>query len=69
MGVLVYDPPPLICGLIRAIRLCRARMEEWESEADFQAHMTAPHVAAFWESAKEIYDEEEQIHSFYGPAF
>jgi quinol monooxygenase YgiN len=44
-------------------------MEEWESEADFQAHMTAPHVAAFWESAKEIYDEEEQIHSFYGPAF
>jgi quinol monooxygenase YgiN len=42
-------------------------MEEWESEAAFEAHLEAPHVQAFWDSAKEIYDQEEQIYTFYGP--
>ena len=44
-------------------------MEEWESEDAFRAHMEAPHVKAFWESAKEIYDREEQIYTYYGPEF
>ena len=38
-------------------------------EASFAAHLEAPHVKQFWESAKEIYDREEQIHTFFGPQF
>lgn len=44
-------------------------MEEWDSEAAFQAHLEAPHVQAFWDSATEIYDQEEQIYTFFGPEF
>jgi hypothetical protein len=38
-------------------------------EASFAAHLEAPHVKAFWESATDIYDREEQIHTFFGPQF
>ena len=44
-------------------------MEEWASEQALQAHLASPHCAAFWESAVDIYDQEEQIYTFYGPEF
>ena len=48
---------------------CYVPQEEWESEATFAAHLEAPHVHAFWESADEIYDRPEEIHTYYGPEF
>ena len=48
-------------------------MEEWETVADFQAHLTAPHVAAFHQgpvgTPSEVNDQPERIYCYHGPEF